>query len=117
LDIVFCFWKPGVVRIFPTEVILMADYRIGQHGTIVAYLSERATQRAAGEVHPKVGSHIAFKTRSDTARYVRAGEAEGFTFEGKEFLWREVFATTNQPFAPAGIPPDVVDAMKKASGK
>jgi hypothetical protein len=64
----------------------MADYRIGQDGTIVTYLNERATQRASGEVHPKVGSHIVFKTRSDTAKYVRAGEAQGFTFEGKEFL-------------------------------
>jgi hypothetical protein len=95
----------------------MADYRIGQDGTIITFLSERATQRAAGEVHPKIGSHIAFRTKSDAAGYVRAGEAEGFTFEGKEFLAREVFATTNQPFAPAGISPNVVDAMKKASGK
>ncbi len=66
----------------------MADYRIGPDGTIVTFLSERATQRAAGASHPKVGSHIAFKTRHETAEYVHAGEAEGFTFEGKEFLAR-----------------------------
>ena len=64
----------------------MADYRIEPDGTLVTFLSERATQRAAGQTHPKVGMKIAFKTRQDTAQYVRAGESEGFTFEGKEFL-------------------------------
>lgn len=64
----------------------MTDYRIGQDGTIITFLSERATQRASGTNHPKVGSHIAFKSRHETAEYVRAGEAQGFTFEGKEFL-------------------------------
>jgi hypothetical protein len=64
----------------------MADYRIGSDGTIITFLSERSTQRASGASHPKVGSHIAFKSRHETAQFVRAGEAEGFTFEGKEFL-------------------------------
>jgi len=64
----------------------MADYRIGPDATIVTFLSERATQRASGTNHPKVGHSVAFKTRRDTAEYVHVGEAEGFIFEGKEFL-------------------------------
>jgi hypothetical protein len=66
----------------------MADYRIGPDGTIITFLSERATLRASGTSHPKVGSHIAFKSRYEAEEYVRAGEAQGFTFEGKEFLAR-----------------------------
>lgn len=62
------------------------DYRIEADGTIITFLSERSTQRASGSSHPRIGSRIAFKTRSDTAQFVRAGEAEGFTFEGKEHL-------------------------------
>jgi hypothetical protein len=61
------------------------DYRIESSGTVVAFLSERATQRTSGP-SPKIGALLAFKTKYDTAQFVRAGEAEGFTFEGKEFL-------------------------------
>ena len=63
----------------------MADYRIERDGTIVVFLSEKSTRRAAGP-SPKVGARLAFKTGYDTAEFVRAGESEGFTFEGKEFL-------------------------------
>jgi hypothetical protein len=63
----------------------MTDYRIGTDGTFVVLLSERATQRGTGP-KPKQGFAVAFKTRRDTAEFVRAGEAQGFTFEGKEFL-------------------------------
>lgn len=63
----------------------MADYRIERDGTVVVFLSEKSTRRAAGP-NPKVGARLAFKTRYDTAEFVRAGESEGFTFEGKEFL-------------------------------
>jgi hypothetical protein len=63
----------------------MADYRIEPDGTVVVFLSERATRRASGS-NPKIGAPLAFKTRFETAQFVRAGEAEGFTFEGKEFL-------------------------------
>ena len=63
----------------------MADYRIEPDGTVVVFLSERATQRASGP-NPKIGARLAFKTRIETAQFVRAGEAEGFPFEGKEFL-------------------------------
>lgn len=63
----------------------MIDYRIGSDGTLITMLSERATQRGTGP-KPKQGWGIAFKTRFDTAEFVRAGEAEGFTFEGKQFL-------------------------------
>jgi hypothetical protein len=34
----------------------MADYRIEPDGTVVVLLSERATQRAAGRNHPKIGA-------------------------------------------------------------
>ncbi len=64
----------------------MADYQIERDGTVVVFLSERATQRASGSAKPKIGARLAFKTRYDTAQFVRAGESEGFTFEGKEFL-------------------------------
>jgi hypothetical protein len=63
----------------------MADYRIESDGAVVVFLSERATQRVSGP-KPKIGARLAFKTRFETAQFVRAGEAEGFTFEGKEFL-------------------------------
>lgn len=64
----------------------MADYRIEPDVTVVEFLSERSTQGTSGSAHPKVGARLAFKTVWDTAQFVRAGEAEGFTFEGKEFL-------------------------------
>jgi hypothetical protein len=64
----------------------MNDYKIEPDGTLVTMLSERSTQRGQGSSHPKMGWRIAFKTRYDTAAFVRAGEAEGFTFEGKQFL-------------------------------
>lgn len=63
----------------------MADYRIEEDGTLIKMLSERSTQRGQGP-KPKIGWSIAFKTKFDTAEFVRAGEAEGFTFEGKEHL-------------------------------
>jgi hypothetical protein len=63
----------------------MADYRIEPDGTVVVFLSERATKRASG-TNPKVGARLAFKTKYNTAEFVQAGESEGFTFEGKEFL-------------------------------
>jgi len=63
----------------------MSDYRIESDGTVVVFLSERATQRASGS-NPKIGARLAFKTRFETAQFVRACEAEGFTFEGKEFV-------------------------------
>jgi len=64
----------------------MADYKIDPDGRVIKLLSERSTQRASGTVHPKVGARIVFRTKHDTAEFVRAGESEGFTFEGKEFL-------------------------------
>lgn len=63
----------------------MADYRIEPDGTVVVFLSERATKRASG-TNPKVGARLAFKTKYNTVEFVQAGESEGFTFEGKEFL-------------------------------
>jgi hypothetical protein len=63
----------------------MADYRIERDGTVIFFLSEKATRRVAGP-NPRVGARLAFKTRRDTVEFVRVGEAAGFTFEGKEFL-------------------------------
>src|SRR5439155_23745967 len=63
----------------------MADYRIESDGTVVVYLSEKATKWVT-EPKPAVGARLAFKTKSDTADFVEAMEAEGFTFEGKEYL-------------------------------
>jgi hypothetical protein len=71
-------------RVTSTEAE-MADYRIGRDGTIVTILTERAANRGSG-AKPTVGMSIAFKTRHDTGSFVRAGEAEGYTFEGKEAL-------------------------------
>jgi len=63
----------------------MTDYRIESDGTVVVFLGERATQRTSGP-KPKIGARLAFKIRFETAQFVRAGEAERLTFEGKEFL-------------------------------
>jgi hypothetical protein len=62
-----------------------SDYRIGPGGTSIIILSERATARGSGP-RPKRGWTIAFKSRYESAQFVDAGEGEGFTFEGKEFL-------------------------------
>ncbi len=61
------------------------DYKIEPNGTIVVLQSVRATQRGRGP-KPQPGARLAFRSRSDTAEFVRAGEADGFTFEGKESL-------------------------------
>jgi hypothetical protein len=62
-----------------------SDYRIGADGTSIMILSERATTRGSGP-RPKRGWTIAFKSRYESTQFVDAGESEGFTFEGKEFL-------------------------------
>ena len=64
----------------------MTDYRIEPDGTLVTMLNERSTHRGQGPNYPQIGWRIAFKTRYETAEFVRAGEAEGFTFDGKQFL-------------------------------
>ena len=74
----------GRVRIERSEA-LMSDYRIEPDGTVVVLLTEKATNRAVGP-KPAVGARLAFKTKSDTVKLVKAGEEEGFTFDGKEFL-------------------------------
>jgi hypothetical protein len=61
------------------------DYRIEPNGTVVSIQSVRATQRGGGP-RPQRGSRLAFKARHDVMEFVLAGEATGFTFEGKEFL-------------------------------
>src|SRR6266550_3209136 len=42
----------------------MADYRIESDGTVVVYLSEKATKWVT-EPKPAVGARLAFKTKSD----------------------------------------------------
>jgi hypothetical protein len=61
------------------------DYRIGSDGTFVTRLSERALQSETGRKAQR-GSHIVFRTRAETADFVRAAEAKGMTFDGKEHL-------------------------------
>jgi len=51
----------------------MADYRIERDGTVVVFLSERATKRASG-TNPQIGARLAFRTKYNTAEFVRAGE-------------------------------------------
>jgi hypothetical protein len=63
----------------------MADYRIEPSATVIVYLSERARQRGQGP-KPAIGAPLAFKSKYDTEEFVKLGEAEGYTFEGKEFL-------------------------------
>jgi hypothetical protein len=63
----------------------MADYRIEPDGTVVVYLSQKATNWVTGP-KPVVGARLAFKTKFETADFVEALEAEGFTFEAKEYL-------------------------------
>src|SRR5439155_14045362 len=75
----------------------MADYRIESDGTVVVYLSEKATKWVT-EPKPAVGERLAFTKKSDTADFVEAMEAEGFTFEGKEYLtaaWSDGRDTTD----------------------
>ncbi|MGH9498171.1 MAG: hypothetical protein ACRD3L_03440 [Terriglobales bacterium] len=61
------------------------DYRIERDGTLITVLSDRATRRGKGP-RPKQGWRVAFKSRYEAAEFVEAGEADGFSFEGKEFL-------------------------------
>jgi hypothetical protein len=62
----------------------VADYRIEPDGTVVVFLSERATKRAFGP-NPKTGSRLAFKTRSETAQFVRARETEASYLRERNF--------------------------------
>ncbi|MGA7851737.1 MAG: hypothetical protein WCA15_00335 [Candidatus Acidiferrales bacterium] len=71
----------------------MIDYRIGADGTLITMLTERSIQRGIG-AKPKLGWSIAFKSQYEAADFVRAGEAEGFTFEGKQFLAGILAAST-----------------------
>jgi len=61
------------------------DYRIESNGTVVVFLSERATHRASGQI-PRSEHDWHSKRNSKTSQFVRAGEEEGFAFDGKEFL-------------------------------
>jgi len=67
------------------EVAPAFDFKIEPSGTLVVLQSQRATQFGKGP-RPSLGSRLAFKFKSDTSEFVRALEAEGLSFEGKEFL-------------------------------
>jgi len=65
----------------------MADYKIlrfedGDFG--IRTESDRAGSRT--KRHNTKGMTLGFKTRHETLEFVGAGEAEGYTFEGKELL-------------------------------
>lgn len=62
-----------------------ADYQVFPDGTTIKLLSDRSAQRGIGP-KPQKGMSLVFKTRSDTADFVRLGEAEGYTFMGKDFI-------------------------------
>ena len=61
------------------------DYRIEPDGLIVALLSDRSISRGVGQ-RPRIGSRLAFRTKTSLAEFVLSSEAEGFTFDGKEHL-------------------------------
>jgi hypothetical protein len=65
----------------------MADYKIipfygGEFGIRVE--SDRAGNRR--KPHDTKGVTLGFKTDDEALDFVRSGEAEGYTFEGKELL-------------------------------
>ena len=64
---------------------IMNDYRIEPESTFVTLLTSRAIERH-GAYHPGIGWRIAFRSKRDIADFVRVGEADGFTFEGRELL-------------------------------
>jgi hypothetical protein len=69
------------------QFMAAADYRIEPDGLVIVFLSERSTQRTPpSSARIQIGARMAFKTKHDTAQFVRAGEREGFKFEGKEFI-------------------------------
>ena len=66
----------------------MEDYEIKSdgHGSFgVSAQTERAQNRAEG---PPATSNLTlwFRARAEAVQFVKAGEAEGFTFAGKELL-------------------------------
>jgi hypothetical protein len=62
-----------------------SDYEIEPGGTPVRLLSERATRRGVGP-RPKLAWAIAFKSRQETAEFVRREESDGLRFDGKLHL-------------------------------
>jgi hypothetical protein len=67
----------------------MNDHQIKTdgHGSVgVSALSERAQTRGSG---PRTSSNLTliFRARVDAIEFVRAGEAEGYTFAGKDLLY------------------------------
>jgi hypothetical protein len=62
-----------------------ADYRIDPSGGAVVLQTARATQRGGSPKNP-LGTRLVFRTKRETADFVKRSEAEGFTFQGKEFL-------------------------------
>ena len=63
----------------------MSDYKIVADGSGVVLISQKAVNRVPGP-KPGLGWTMVFKTRHDTADFVRKGEADGYTFEGKELV-------------------------------
>jgi len=63
----------------------VADYRIERDGTTITFASERAVNRVSGP-KPKQGWRLALRSKYEASQFVDAGESEGFSFDGKEFL-------------------------------
>jgi hypothetical protein len=68
---------------------MLEDYRIKSwNGSLgVCTQTERAQNRVPG-VPVTSDLTMAFRTRADLLQFVRASEAEGFTFAGNELLGR-----------------------------
>lgn len=63
----------------------MADYKIEPDGKLVIFLNARSAV-GSEQNRSDSGAKLSFKSKDETAEFVRAGECHGFTFEGKEFL-------------------------------
>ena len=63
----------------------MTGYRVSIDGMFVTIISEDASLRVAGSTALR-GWSFSFKSTNDAAQYVQSSEAEGYTFEGKEYL-------------------------------
>ena len=78
--------KRSARRRFPINGPGAWDYRIEPDGTVITILSRRATRRSGKAPFPRIGQRLVFRTRKESAEYVRLAEAEGLAFAGKEFL-------------------------------
>jgi len=74
----------------------MADYRIEPGGTVVVFLSDRATQRASGP-KPKIGARLAFRTRTKRRSLYRQTKPKASRLKGRNFLHRHRKTCASMP--------------------